>query len=464
MESQSIHEIESVESNGLLFEPVVALPNELQDNVKVSNFANSLAQDFKGFNPVGFNLGESNVNMLNVIGQDMEDFTTWNILRAHLRRVSIIFLFSIYGILNSIYWSIKDILSTFIAILYVEWYDSSWYSVMFIVYNAMYRYFQLEILNFSPTKYQDAFPQKVKPSSIGVIFDIEKFNIKPPNEIPQPYLGSDKKIHVPAKRDIQVALSLKNEYLTKERIHIAAEQIRVLNEITKFVLWSCLLKVDYITIYERTGILWSTSLEEIHNSISVELSTFSPSPISINSISKFPKIILIDCFTLERFDISSINSESMDHSKELIIYISDERLRVQPFNFKKIIEDERFSNIRFPPNPDILSFANTHNQILPCNTKGFLTCGGPESFYFASKLRFGFRFFTKSLYFYVRQVDLKLSLFEQSDTSSLSTSNYLNAFWRRFNNLRFFDLNSSKETVETTDPILCHEAEYQNKN
>ena len=78
-----------------------------------------------------------------------------------------------------------------------------------------------------------------------------------PPEIPQPYLDADRKIRIPEKKEVQYVIAIRNEYFTQCKSHMAAERVRVLREIGRFITWCCLVPtITEISIYEKMGACW----------------------------------------------------------------------------------------------------------------------------------------------------------------------------------------------------------------
>ncbi|ODV79780.1 uncharacterized protein CANTADRAFT_21069 [Suhomyces tanzawaensis NRRL Y-17324] len=130
------------------------------------------------------------------------------------------------------------------------------YAVLILVYPLVVMMINKSVHGFAP---QDLprIPFVSTPTSIALILSTELNKIAPPPPVPQPYLDADRNIQVPNMRKLKTVLSLRNEYLTLYCVHTAAEKVRLLSCISKFVVWgSILTKTSSLTVYEQYGLLW----------------------------------------------------------------------------------------------------------------------------------------------------------------------------------------------------------------
>lgn len=452
----------------------------------ISSSSTSRIHSVGGINSIrGFKLdsldlqkGNRMLNALILANDDEEEIfvSTGLLLKTHLLRICLVCVLYVFGWIDTALYSCSKYIDTFLSIILLEWYSSSWYNTIFIPYIAISKFIAVELLGCTTDKHWYAFPDKITdwlPQSIGLILHQNKFGNDPGIDVPQPYLNHDKKIVVPLKKEIQEAIKSKNEYLTKQRIHLAAEEIRILSEFTRFVLWVSLLpqNVKFVTVFEPKGSIWKDigALESLRNSLIVELSSFSTYDVGLQQ-KLIPRLELIDCFSGNRLTLNEsckavdgnntnpdilgrsseskeINFQSSDNGENsLSIYLCDDRLKALPV--------ESFEML--PPTPNLLLSANCQWRF---KTFGFLTklsqIGSPvdKIYFFESKGRLSFKFFIRSIYNYSASNNLKSSADNSNMSDSMATinsTNFLHLFLKRLKSLRLFDLNSAANSLPLT--------------
>ncbi|KAI5964845.1 uncharacterized protein KGF55_001915 [Candida pseudojiufengensis] len=283
-------------------------------------------------------------------------------------------------------------------------------------------------------------PQTNTPKSIGLILHSDYVMIAPPPELPKPFLDSDRNIKIPDKKKVQYSLAIRNEYFTQVRSHDDAERTRLLREIGKFITWCCLVpSILNITIYEKTAKCWQTGetsfLDTIKNAILVELVSIK-NTFDAQELKKFketlPKIVLVNTITKMKYVVyeedyvpNQPNNEvtvadiisGYENQRTLFVNLCDIRLRDVKFNIisnKADLkpEDEIFGT-EFPSTPDLLIGAN-HDRGMKNQLEGF-ACIDEEykhqnssTIVYFSHIKFGFNFFSRSLYHYALEYPFNL--------------------------------------------------------
>ncbi|CAI5756598.1 unnamed protein product [Candida verbasci] len=282
-------------------------------------------------------------------------------------------------------------------------------------------------------------PKINTPESISLILYLNPAKLQAPPEIPQPYLDSDKKIKVPSKKDIQYVLAVKSEYMTALQTHNAAERVRLLREIGRFITWCCLVPtIKEISIYERTAACWDGNIvyiDSIKNSILVELISMANTfdPIELKKFKRLlPKIVLVDKFSKSEFIVnesetdlyelqSNASSIQIDEDElprrgndTLIVNLCDERIRDTNLQIvkNKIIneldsfdsEDEVFTQ-QFPNTSQLIIAPKSNSNEFRNKLNGYMSIDNNKEdrtkpIVYFSHLEFGFPFFSRSLYTY----------------------------------------------------------------
>lgn len=434
---------------------------------------------WKGFDTDIFDLGHG-VNVLK--GLDTSDngsVTTWALFRSHVRSLLLVFAFYLYGwyIYGSHFttrylYSLRDI-------ALVEWAASSWYTMHHIPYRVVSRLVRLECSGYTTEDYELVFSSDLSssanyPHSIGLILQSNEFALVAPPEIPQPYLGPEVKIVVPSKKDIQQAISLQHEYSLKQRMHLAAEDVRMLSEVTRFVLWLSLLTeiigrngafIQFATIFEHTGSLWKDddAINDLRDSIRVELKSFN----SVCSMRKldYPNILLHNCLTGKSVSIfgDATETESTNETPEnsgefceiglhsaaqslqnqsVVIHLSDSRLA----------EESVEALDKFPPLPNLLLVPGCAWRYRFFGILPYLSSrdGLEETAVYSSESRLSFKFLVKAVNFFRAHNEVKNATSAATSNRSIlsiNSSNFASLFWRRVQQLRILDVNSAVEEV-----------------
>lgn len=225
--------------------------------MKGNQFMNSetVVQDLEGRN-LGFGSHETFMNAINF----EHEVTTIHLLRIHILRLILILLWTIYANFVKIYGFVSEVFQTVtiihnvlsVNIFNVEKFVQLVAKLVVLIY--------LNVDQNSLNIVFDFLPKSEElPNSISLILKLRNNPIHVPPEIPQPYLDYDKKLVVPNESEVTEAIRLKNEYFTHQRLFILSEKFRMMNEISKFILWSSLTNIEFINVYESSGILWGNN-------------------------------------------------------------------------------------------------------------------------------------------------------------------------------------------------------------
>lgn len=296
-------------------------------------------------------------------------------------------------------------------------------------------------------------PKINTPKSITLILQLNPPMLTPPPEIPQPYLDADRKIRIPEKKEVQYVIAIRNEYFTQCKTHIAAERVRLLREMGRFITWCCLVPtITEVNIYEKLGACWdgdSDFIDSIKNAILVELvalaNTFDP--VELKQFKKIlPQIVLVDKYSKSSYTVNDGEAELQNRGPDLTVdnilsSYGDQKIlsinlcdyRIRSANYPKLVDrivndnlqpDNSVFNEEFPPSTDlVIAPANNGHYISKCS--GF-ACVDSEykkrlvSILYFSHIKFGYPFFSRSLYHYALEFPFRL------DTGDLNDEEYIN--------------------------------------
>ncbi|KAK6457668.1 uncharacterized protein RJT20DRAFT_125479 [Scheffersomyces xylosifermentans] len=406
-------------------------------------------KDIKGFGNHSFGLTSGN-KMYNALNTSDDDVTTAQILRVHILRI----LLTIWTFLQAPLWILQTWILTIQELTDMTvfelksvvkqnyrvsnfWIVNTYYSIYIFITNVpsvLSRILYRQLVCFSPSgwkEFQMAIPSSNLPETITLILHMNSIFPRSPPSIPQPFLDADKNIQVPDKKEVQSVLSLRNEYFTQVRVNFAAEKVRLLTEVAKFIAWSSFIQqTSSIVIYERFGFLLSTPVDEmmqsIANAVLSELHAFASSckqeewlefrmilpSISIIHMESKTKLVVnsLDNFGgLGEDDVTSIDSpiSTANDGRELVVYFYDFVSRD-----KAILEvtsailsnmehfDPKLNDI-LPPVTDLVFIPAGQGQDLSgfYNSNTGLDEGSSSIFYF-SRIPFGFNCYCRSLYFF----------------------------------------------------------------
>ncbi|KAI3403657.2 hypothetical protein KGF56_003584 [Candida oxycetoniae] len=405
----------------------------------------------------------------NALDSSKDNYTTWDLFRIHCFRVVLTIAIFLYMRL----YNIHEFITNFFELLGIFTLDykyqllhhkkerernfifdlandfvSNW-EVIFKIPSLLWKTFRPG--GDTPVglnKCLEYIPKTNTPDSICLVLHCAPPMLKPPPKIPQPYLDSDRTIVIPEKKDVQYVIAIRNEYFTQCKSHIAAERVRLLREIGRFITWCCLVPtITELTIYEKSGNCWKENEDftnSMKNAILVELvamaNTCNPEELR-KFKSVMPKITLVNKFTKERYTVTDdeVNSARDGRDQEniaeeiisgyldqrtLVVYLCDQSTRT--VNFQALMtkadtltpESEIFSE-EFPPIPDLvvgcMNMSHTRNQLegYACIEKT-ANVQNMAVVYF-SHLRFGFSFFSRALYHYSLEQPFKFPKKNDSD-------------------------------------------------
>lgn len=370
----------------------------------------------------------------------------------------------------------------------INWYRF-WNHVIAAAPRVFYRLLLITVLHHNPRTAEEVSqalpPEGVMPKSISLLVKINSSVLPPPPAMPQPFLNADKVIQVPKQAATQRVISLRSEFFTLKSAHIAAEKVRVLTEISRFIAWSSLIpSLTHVHIYEYLGALWDGDATEIKTQFRViadlvlnELSTISPS----NGQKAVPRIVLIDVTTNQTHAIAEAEREEAarpeennpqenaqrENEKDVLIellmgaqrifhvYLSDDRLKKQPVYGTDSLSPYSLSDL-------ILVSRDTSNIVSPTTLFGFVGLDFEDvkaSVLYSCRQRFSFSLYTRGLFYYAMEYSRELEALDdpkQTVTSassafsiaSLEAGHYLIRFFKRVLRLRIFDLRSSSEDFD----------------
>jgi hypothetical protein len=425
-----------------------------------------------------------------LLGSD--EYQTCEIVRTDMYRnvLSLVTkLYICFAMLKKVYHEIRDLFDIFIykvwdltkvnstvlhsRVGYIKMVLDSWSFLLNMLGNippAIYNTCQPNLFDHTPiaiTDFKAYIPRDLLLQSIGILVSLNDAIVSPPPMVPEPYLDGDKRIQVPTKNETQIAMAARNEFFTHQSTHLAAEKVRLLSEIGRFVTWVALIpNIETINIYEEFAVLWRSPKEDkktIQNSIMNELSNYVTSP---QIYEQLPKITLIIHFSGEEYEVEEMktfaNNEVID-KRELRVYLCDSRSEEMVLTTMKqhLHEDSEilYQEIKnlYPPTADLTIVAarkNKDNKI--SGFRSFDNEGGQcnSTIVYFSPFRFGFKFFARSLYFFALYGLPQENTKQDSGTSAQSifsyssqiSTNYLVQVLERVRTLRKFDLSSSDDT------------------
>lgn len=282
-------------------------------------------------------------------------------------------------------------------------------------------------------KFLQHIPKTNTPSSIGLVLHYHPPLLKPPPEIPQPYLDSDRKIQVPQKKDVQYAIAIRSEYFAQYQAHVASERVRVLREIGRFITWCCLVpSIETLTIMEKKAICWEEEadfIDSVKNAILVELVALSNTcePEELRKLKRLlPQIVVVNKFSKGTYTVNESEIESLETTQheitleDIITSYQEQRTltvnlcdsRVRTTNYKVVTskaedlktDDPEFNN-QFPPMPEYIITPRTTRGVYHL-LEGFACIDVDANVLNMAvvsflHLKFGFPFFSRSLYHYV---------------------------------------------------------------
>lgn len=459
--------------------------------------------------------------MLNALNVDT-DVTTAALLRVHILRI--LLTIWLFFHINLIRWlnfikNVRELIYQFIYMLSLEAnvkgkkLKLSVGVLNNVVDAANYHYYFIErfpialcqflcryLLCYSPSgfrEFQESFPLVDGlrlPQSTGLLLKVNDNLLPLPPEIPQPFLDNEKQIKVPSKKEYLQVVSLRNEHFTQRRAHIAAEKVRMLSEIGRFVTWNCLLpSMKYVDIYERYGCLWDKNISAVEENLEIlgtsilnELCSFTNtcSECELNELRNIiPEITLFDIATGTKHIVhgnvskdfgyelefpDSLSSSTSD-KRVLTVYLSDKRLREELLlsytlqNLNKTYLDNNIQEL-LPFTPDLIVVTGK-SDVAPLQTYGFACADENDktsklSLIYSKVGRFGFNQFSRSIFDYIVNNSASLLNTEDSPKDDVANSNQsilsyasqqsgqcIAKFFQRVRRLRLFDLNSNKEIV-----------------
>ena len=203
----------------------------------------NMIRDFS-FSSLGFTLIESFANAIDF----QNDFGTLDILRIHLFRMIFVMVMNIVGLWLLVERMVNE------GKLIIRSFNLRGDVLMIKVIKLRW------INDIDGLDHLLEYTPRTIPKSISVIYHIKENTVSVPPQIPKPYLDGNKKLVVPSNRAVSNAVSLRNEYFTRQRVFLAAEKLRLLNSMSRAIIWSCLIpEIEFINLYEPQGVLWGSN-------------------------------------------------------------------------------------------------------------------------------------------------------------------------------------------------------------
>lgn len=388
----------------------------------------SIIQDLEGSN-LGFGSHETFMNAINF----ETEITTISLLKIHILRLVLIFNWSLYAYFKEFYGFLVEFTQTLnivynilsINIFHVEKFIQLVAKLVVLMYLNVDQNSLNILFEFLPK------PEAL-PNSIALILKLQRNPIPTPPEIPQPFLDYDKKLVVPNEIQVSEAFRLRNEYFTHQRLFVVSEKFRMMNELSKFILWSSLSNIEFINIYEPSGILWGNTeaLDIVRQCIISEITSqlkLSPNEKSLRNL--VPIIQLIDINLGIELEININESKCtqgvqhassqlftdhlMEHpfetdgtgpTEEVVIendeqdWIDDVRIR----KFKVYFSDKNIQDLRNLPIFSELILIPSSDDL---KLLGFITSmEHNETVLYSTENKFDFKTFVKGLHYFANSI------------------------------------------------------------
>lgn len=130
----------------------------------------------------------------------------------------------------------------------------------------------------------------IKPRHIGFILEMNVLAIKPPPDVPQPYLDAEKILIVPESKLVSSVIMQRAEWASAHHVHKASEKVRIVYESAKIIAWCACAKIEMVTIHELNGYAWK-DLHELSNLVQEEMRNLTSNTLSADD---YIKIVDLD--------------------------------------------------------------------------------------------------------------------------------------------------------------------------
>lgn len=421
----------------------------------------SPGNEFKGLPATSLGI-TSETRFMSGLDSAKDEYTTWDLFVVHVLRVTLNFTIFTYMRLLDIHTLIINTWELMSIVLFdlnykisshkrdpVKHYyqtiiDESifyWETLLYIPWLFWKVFNPRTGTPVGLSRCREYIPKLNTPKSVALILQINQPMFHSPPEIPQPYLDADRKIRIPEKKEVQYVIAIRNEYFTQCKSHMAAERVRVLREIGRFITWCCLVPtITEISIYEKMGACWdgdSSFIDSIKNSILVELVALANTcdPSELKQFRKvLPQIVLLDKYTKATYvvndedsNIPNINTDvtvddilsAYEDHKKLVVTLCDYRVKTANYEVlaSKVVEnnlqpDDPIFTEQIPTSPDLVfAPSNEGHQItrlcgytsIDPNTEAKV-----KSVLYFSHIKFGYPFFSRAMYHYALEFPFKL--------------------------------------------------------
>lgn len=211
-----------------------------------SSISQEINRAFKDFNVVqlGFLDSQFIVNNTDID----EDINTFSILRIHILRLQLLGFYFMIKQMITVKLILLDV--TLVISMIINIISFSYFTQIDKLFRLIIKLFKFTTTNvdcYSINFLFDFLPKK-KPKSITMIEYTTELALQPPPPIPQPYLDSNKQMVIPPHDQVAAILNLQSEYVIQHRIHKLNENIRIINNFIKIIVWSSLINIKTVQL------------------------------------------------------------------------------------------------------------------------------------------------------------------------------------------------------------------------
>lgn len=201
---------------------------------------------FKDFNVN--ELGFLDSQYLVCTGDGDDEVNTYNILKIHLLRLQLLVIYFVVKQTIALSLVVEDIRSFIQMFSNIIWF--SYFTQIDKFVRLLIKFFSFATTNIDSNSINflfDLLPKKI-PHSITIVEYSTELALLPPPPVPRPYLDNNKRMVIPPNEEVAAALNLQSEYVIQHRVHNLNENIRILNNFIKLIVWSSLINVETIQL------------------------------------------------------------------------------------------------------------------------------------------------------------------------------------------------------------------------
>lgn len=389
------------------------------------------------------------------------EVNTYKLLKVHITYMLFTLLMSVFLQISNFLLILHDFVEIVQIVCFIFQSESlnitNWWKIAkqtaLVAYSVLYKSSSF----CSPTSIRDFYQyipaNSCLPESITLTVERNSHSLPMPPDTPQPYLDGDKKVRIPSQQEMDTVVAVRNEYFTQYSTFIAAERMRLLSEISRFIFWTSLLPTtSFVNVYEPTGFLWKGSeatsvveqLEMMSSLISNEFESFFNSSQPDLTMS-MPMITITEMTSGTSLNVATLADlpEYESGSRQFKVYLSDQRAR------EVLVNDLAAKDFEIlPPLSDLIIIPKRYS------TAGFTALNFEDEVktaqvYARNQHHFGFNLFFKALYYFAMAHDTTIpdNLSTTLTSIYLQPGHYLVKFFQRLRSLRLFDLKSSKSSL-----------------